>query len=81
MQTTELSDFLMWCFIFNAGLFFFWFVAFLCAKDQIHGIHSRWFAISKEQFAAINYRLMGQYKLAIVMLNLVPWIALLVLAD
>ena len=81
MQTTELSDFLMWCFIFNAGVLFFWFAAFLCAKDQIYGVHSRLFAISKEQFAAINYRLMGQYKLATFMLNLVPWIALLVLAD
>ena len=81
MQMTELSNFFMWCFIINAALFFVWFIAFLCAKDQICGVHSRWFAISKEQFAAINYRLMGQYKLAIFMLNLVPWIALLVLLD
>ena len=81
METTELCAFFKWCFIINAGTFIFWFVVYLAARDTIYQIHARWFELSKEQFVSVHYRLMGQYKLAIFLLNLVPWIALLILAD
>jgi hypothetical protein len=81
METTELCNFFKWCFIINAGIFVFWFVVYLTARDTIYRIHARWFELSKEQFVSVHYRLMGQYKLAIFLLNLVPWIALLILAD
>jgi len=81
MEATGLCGFFMWCFIINAAILVFWFVVHLLARDTIYRIHSRWFAISKEKCASIHYRLMGQYKLAIFMLNLVPWIALRMLAD
>jgi len=81
MENAELCDFFKWCFIINAGIFIFWFVVYLAARDTIYQIHARWFELSKEQFVSVHYRLMGQYKLAIFLLNLVPWIALLILAD
>lgn len=81
MQATELCSFFMWCFIINAAIFVLWFVVYLSASDTIYKIHSRWFSISREKFASIHYRLMAQFKLAILLLNLAPWLALLILAG
>ena len=81
MEAAGLCGFFMWCFIINTAFFVLWFVVYLSASDTIYRIHSRWFSISKEKFASINYRLIGQYKLAILLLNFVPWIAILVLAN
>ncbi len=76
MGLSELADFFKWCTFINAGILVFWFVFYLLAKDAIYQIHCRWFELSKEKFSSTNYRLLGQYKIAILLFNLVPWIAL-----
>ena len=76
----ELCDFFMWCLVINLAVFVVWFVTFLSAGSTIYRIHARWFDISREKFASIHYRLMAQYKLAILVLNFVPWLALRILA-
>jgi len=80
MNDHDLCNFFMWCLIVNAIFFVLWFVVFLAAGDTIYRIHARWFDISREKFASIHYRLMAQYKLAILVLNFVPWLALRILA-
>jgi len=42
----------------------------------MHGVHSRWFHLSVEQFDALHYAGMALYKLGILLFNLVPYIAL-----
>ena len=79
LEYSDLCEFFKWCLIINAGILLLWFIIFLAARDTIYRIHNRWFQISEEKFSSIHYRLLAQYKLAIVLLNLVPWIALLLL--
>jgi hypothetical protein len=45
----------------------------------MYRLHSRWFRISEERFDAIHYAGMAAYKIGILLLNLVPFVALLVL--
>ncbi len=42
----------------------------------MYQLHSRWFHLSREQFDALHYASMALYKLGILLLNLVPYIAL-----
>lgn len=79
MEYSDLCEFFKWCLIINAGILVFWYIFYLAARDTIYRIHSRWFKLTEEKFASIHYRLMAQYKIAVIVLNLVPLIALLLL--
>ena len=79
MEYSDLCEFFKWCLIINAGILVFWYIFYLAARDTIYRIHSRWFKLTEEKFASIHYRLMAQYKIAVIILNLVPLIALLLL--
>ena len=79
MEYSDLCEFFKWCLIINAGILIFWYIFYLAARDTIYRIHSRWFKLTEEKFASIHYRLMAQYKIAVIILNLVPLVALLLL--
>ncbi|MEM7147169.1 MAG: DUF6868 family protein [Verrucomicrobiota bacterium] len=65
-----------WCAIINIAFLFFWFLMFACCRDWIYSMHNRWFKMPKETFNAIHYAGIATYKIAIFLLNLVPYIAL-----
>ena len=65
-----------WCTLINMAMLLVWLVMFICAKGFIYKVHSKWFRIPEDQFDRIHYSAMAHYKLAIFVLNLVPYIAL-----
>ena len=65
-----------WCTLINMGFLFVWWGALSFGGDMIIRFRGRFFKLSREQFDAIHYTLMGAYKLAIVLFNAVPWIVL-----
>lgn len=67
---------LLWCAVINYGVLLVWFLVFVLARDRLHRLHGRWFRLSVEQFDAIHYVGMAIFKLGIILLNLVPYIAL-----
>ena len=42
-------------------------------------MHTRWFRLSEERFDEIHYGAMAGFKLGIILLNVVPWIALTIM--
>jgi len=46
-----------------------WWLFFLFAHDWMHGWHSQWFHLSREQFDALHYAGMALYKLGILLFN------------
>jgi len=48
----------------------------MLAHDWIYQLHGTWFHLSAEQFDTLYYAGMALYKLGILLLNLVPYIAL-----
>ncbi|WP_395747060.1 DUF6868 family protein [Prosthecobacter sp.] len=80
MTIETLRSFLLWCLGINYVILVLWFLAFVLAHDFLHGLHARWFRLSAAQFDAIHYGGIGFYKIAIVMLNLVPYLALRMMA-
>ena len=67
---------LLWCAVINYGVLLLWFAVFLLARDWMHRFHGRWFRLSPEQFDGVHYAGMAAFKLGIILLNLVPYLAL-----
>jgi len=76
MNVELARTFLLWCTLVNYAFLIVWFLAFAFAHDWMHRVHGRWFHLSRERFDAAHYTLMGVYKIAILVLNLVPCVAL-----
>lgn len=80
MIHTALNDFLMWCVILNYLVLALWFAAFSLAHDWMLKLHGRWFRLTTAQFDAIHYGGMAVYKVGILLFNLIPLLALIIVA-
>ena len=78
MSTGTAREFLLWCTVINYWVLVVWFVAFGLAHDWIYQLHARWFRLSLDQFDSMHYMGMAIYKIGILLFNLVPYVALLV---
>jgi hypothetical protein len=76
MTLEVIRDALAWCTVINWGILFFWAIMLLATRDWVYRIHGSMFALSREQFDAIHYRGMAPYKVAILLFNFVPYLAL-----
>lgn len=74
LETTR--AFLAWCTTIDLGLLLVWFLAFTLAHDQMYRLHGKWFKLSEEHFDAIHYLCMALFKVAFLLFNLVPYLAL-----
>lgn len=75
-----MSDFLLCCTILNYLVLLVWFSAFSLAHEWMFRLHGRWFRLAPAQFDALHYGAMAAYKVGILLLNLVPLIALNIVA-
>ena len=79
MGSIDLSErILLWCGIVNYAALIAWFIAFACAHRALYRLHSRWFRIPEERFDALHYGGMAAYKVAILVFNVAPYVALCV---
>jgi hypothetical protein len=78
MNHFQLADFFLWCTILNYSVLLLWFAVFSLAHDWMFRLHGRWFRLTLAQFDALHYGTMAVYKVGIVLLNLVPYVALAV---
>lgn len=76
MTLEAIRDALGWCSVINIGLLLFWWLWFMLAHDFMYRFHGKWFKLSVEKFDAINYQLIGLFKIGIILFNIVPYFAL-----
>jgi len=76
MTIQVLREFLLWCLVINMGLLLWWFLFMTLAHDWVYRMHTKWFKLSMETFDTIHYAGMAFFKIAIFVLNLVPYLAL-----
>jgi hypothetical protein len=79
MSVEMLRAALLWCTVINYAMLLLWAALVLLAPGFVRW-HGRWFGMSPEQFNAVNYGGMLLYKLGILLFNLVPYIALRIVA-
>jgi hypothetical protein len=69
---------LLWCFVINYGLLLVWFLLYVLPHEWLYRIWGKWFRLTVEQFDVINFAGIVLYKTGILLFNLVPYVALLI---
>ncbi|MDH3231474.1 MAG: hypothetical protein OEN55_16920 [Alphaproteobacteria bacterium] len=80
MDIQTLTAFFMWCTIVNVAIFAWSILWFIVAPDFVYRMQSRLFPLPRETYDAIVYAFLGGFKLLIIVFNVAPWLALLIVA-
>ncbi|NQY26977.1 MAG: hypothetical protein HRT92_07345 [Piscirickettsiaceae bacterium] len=71
-----ITTFLGWCSVINIGILILSSALLIVFKQTITALHSRLFGLDKEILALAYFQYLGNYKVAIFILNIVPYTAL-----
>lgn len=69
-------EFLGWCTVINIGILLVATIILVLTRKSISKFHAKLFELSQTDLSLSYFQFLGQYKLAIYVLNLVPYIAL-----
>ena len=74
------TTFLGWCAVLNIGLLFFSAIWLMLFRDLTLFIHSELFRVNQSALDSIYLQYLGQYKLAVLIFNIVPYLALKIMS-
>jgi hypothetical protein len=67
---------LLRCFLLSVALLAIWFLFYLAGGDWAYSVHSKWFDLSRHEFALLNYYGMAFLKLGAIVFFLLPYCAI-----
>ena len=70
----------MWCTILNVGMLVIAFLFLSIGGDFVYWLQGRFFSISRETFDTAVFCWIALYRLVVIVFNVVPWIALSIIA-
>ena len=76
MTLETIRVFLGWCAVMNYTVLLIWFLGFVVTGDRIYRFHSKFFRLSVEEYHSTHYKMMGYFKLTVIILNIVPYLVL-----
>lgn len=79
MDIHMLTKFFMWCTIINGSLFLFWGSMCMLAPGLVYRMQRKFFPMPRETFDVVIYSFLGAFKIIIIVFNLVPYLALLII--
>ncbi len=80
MTTVALTAFLGWASIVNIAVLMLSTVMLIAMRGVISKIHSRLFGLDEKDLGRAYFQYLAQYKIAIIVLNIAPYIALKIMA-
>jgi hypothetical protein len=81
MMTIEsLTELLGWASVINIGILVFSTLAVITVRTSITEIHSKIFGLDEKDLGRAYFQYLAQYKIAIIVLNVAPYIALKIMA-
>jgi hypothetical protein len=80
MSLEAVRNTLLWCTAINVAVLVVWSLLWVLPHQWIYRLTSRRFRLTPEQFDAISFAGIVVYKLGILFFNLVPYIALRIVA-
>ena len=80
MTIEVLTKFLGWTTVINVAILLFSTLALVAMRGTITAIHSRLFGLDEKDLGRAYFQYLGQYKIAIIVLNIAPYIALRIVA-
>ncbi len=80
MTIETIREFLGWCTVINASVFVVACLKLLLMRDWGSEIHAKMFKIDAEAVRRVYFQFLVTYKIAILVFNLVPYVALRIMA-
>lgn len=81
MMTIEaLTELLGWVSAINIAVLMFSTLTLIAMRGVISNIHSRLFGLDEQDLGRAYFQYLAQYKIAIIVLNIAPYIALKIMA-
>lgn len=71
-----ITEFLGWCSVINMGLLILSSILTILIRKIAIRFHSKLFNVDEKYLSEAYFQYLGQYKIAILMLNIVPYVAL-----
>ena len=81
MNLVTMREFLGWCTVINLGLMALVVVKLLLIRDWASRVHARMFGLDDASVRKTYFQFVVYYKLAILVFNLVPYIALRIMSG
>lgn len=78
MDIHMLTTFFTWCTVINGALFIIWALIWRLAPDAVYRTQTNWAPISRETFNLVFYCFLGLFKIVVLVFNIVPYVALLI---
>lgn len=76
MDMEQITAFFKWMTLINIGIFLISAVSAMALKKVMGRLHAKWFGIDEVRIAELQYAWLGNYKIFIVVFNIVPFFAL-----
>jgi len=80
MDINQITTFLGYCTVLNMGILVFAAIFLFIFKDFAINTHSKLTGVSASKLPALYFSYMANYKIAMLIFNLVPYIALSLMA-
>ena len=81
MMTTEaLTEFVGWVSVINIAVLLVSAIAVIVMRGPISKVHSKFFGVDQKDLGRAYFQYLAQYKIAIIVLNIAPYIALKIMA-
>jgi len=81
MDIQTLTSVFGWMTVINIGILLFIAIFFAFASDWIYKMRTKLFPMPRESFNIVTFSIIGFFKIFIVFFNLVPYIALNIIAG
>jgi len=76
-----ITTFLGWCTVINLGVYIFTASMLIILKEPVKNIHSKLSGMAVEKLDEVYFNYLGNFKLAIIILNIVPYVSLKIMAP
>ncbi len=76
MDIDAVTEVFMWCTIINGAMLVLWVAVCLLASNWMYRIHSKLFPMPRETHSVLIYAFLGLFKIAFLIFNVVPYVAL-----
>lgn len=80
MTIEMIRTMLGWCSVINIGLFMLLSILIIVLRRTMSRFHGKMFNLDEQFLSQAYFQYLGQYKIAIIMLNIVPYFALKVMS-
>ena len=80
MTLATLTELLGWVSVINIIILLLSTFAVIVMREAITGVHSKLFGLDEKDLGRAYFQYLAQYKIAIIVLNIAPYIALKIMA-